>query len=55
MQHHCVTFNFGLAKVSLPAIFETFSSYDKDMWTAATAIAAVLQVINFTASSLLVY
>ena len=31
--HHGVTFNFGSAKVSSPAIFETC---DKDIWIAAT-------------------
>ena len=34
--HHGVTFNFGSAKVCLPAIFETSFSYDKDIWIAAT-------------------
>ena len=28
--HHGVTFNFGSAKVCLPAIFETSFFYDKD-------------------------
>ena len=34
--HHGVIFNFGSAKVSSPAIFETSLSYDKDMWIAET-------------------
>ena len=34
--HHGVTFNFGSAKVCLPAISETCFSYDKDIWIAAT-------------------
>ena len=34
--HHGVTFNFGSAKVSSPAIFDTSFSYDKDKWNAAT-------------------
>ena len=49
------------AKVCSPAIFETSSSYDKDIWIAATdyfmhfyiivlfPLTAVLQLINFTA------
>ena len=60
--HHGVTFNFGSAKVCSPAIFETFLSYDKDIWIAATdyymhfyiivlfPLTAFLQLINFTAS-----
>ena len=59
--HHGVTFNFGSAKVCSPAIFETFFSYDKDIWIAATdyfmhfyiivlfPLTAVLQLIRFTA------
>ena len=34
--HHGVTFNFGSAKVCLPATFETSFSYDKYIWSAAT-------------------
>ena len=34
--HHGVTFNFGSAKVSSPAIFETSFSYDNYIWIAAT-------------------
>ena len=34
--HHSVTFNFGSAKVSSPAIFEICVSYDKYIWVAAT-------------------
>ena len=34
--HHGVTFNFGSAKVCSPAIFETYFSYDKGIWFAAT-------------------
>ena len=60
--HHCVTFNFGSAKVCSPAIFETSFSYDRDMWIASTdyymhfyiivlfPLTAILQLINFTAS-----
>ena len=60
--HHGVTFNFGSAKVCSPAIFETFFSYTKDIWIAATDYylhfyiivlfpsTAILQLINFTAS-----
>ena len=33
--HHGVTFNFGSAKVCSSAIFETYFSYDKDIWIAA--------------------
>ena len=33
--YHGVTFNFGSAKVCSPAIFETYFSYDKDIWIAA--------------------
>ena len=44
-----------------PAVFETYSSYDKDIWIAATdydmvfylivlfQLPAILQLINFTA------
>ena len=61
--HHGVTFNFGCAKECLPAIFEMFFSYDKDIWIAVTdyyilhfnlimlfPLTAILQLINFTAS-----
>ena len=60
--HHGVTFNFGSAKVCSPSIFETSSSYDKDIWISATdyfkhfyiivlfPLISVLQLINFTAS-----
>ena len=60
--HHGVTFNFAPAKVCSPAIFETCSSYDKDIWIAATdyymlfyiivlfPLTDILQLINFTAS-----
>ena len=34
--HHGVTFFAQSAKVCSPAIFETFFSYDKDIWIAAT-------------------
>ena len=34
--HHSVTFNFRFAKVCSPSIYETFFSYDKDIWIAAT-------------------
>ena len=57
--HHGVTFNFGSAKACSPAIFETCSSYDKDIWIAATdcymnfniivlfPLTVVLQLIKF--------
>ena len=60
--HHGMTFNFGSAKVCLPAIFETSFSYDKDIWIAATdyymhfyilvlfPLTAILQLINSIAS-----
>ena len=65
--HHGVTFNFGSAKVCSPAIFETYFSYDKDIWIATTdyyihfylivlfPLTAILQLINFKASRFLVY
>ena len=34
--HNGVTFNFGSAKVCSPAIYETFFSYDKDIWITAS-------------------
>ena len=34
--HHCLTFNFGTAKVCSLGIFETCFSYDKDIWIAST-------------------
>ena len=34
--YHGVTFNFGSAKLCLPAIFETCFFYDKDIWITAT-------------------
>ena len=60
--HHGMTFNFGSAKVSSPAILETCFSYDKDKWIAAIdyymylyiivlfSLTFILQLINFTAS-----
>ena len=58
--HHGVTFNFGIAKVCSPAIFETCFSYDKDIWIAATdyymyffvllPLTPIFQLINLTAS-----
>ena len=60
--HHCVTFNFGSAKVCSPTIFETYFSYGKDIWIAATdyyrhfytivlfPLTAILQLISFTVS-----
>ena len=36
MHHHDVVFNLGSTKVCLPAMFETYFSYDKDIWIAAT-------------------
>ena len=58
---------FCSAKVCSPAIFETFFSYDKDIWITATGyymhfyeivlfpLTAILQLINFTVSYFLVY
>ena len=55
--HHCVTFNFGSAKVGSPAIFEISL-----LWVAATVyymhfyiivlfpLTSILQLINFTVS-----
>ena len=60
--HHGGNFNFGSPKVCSPAIFETYFSYDKDIWIAATddyvhfyiivlfPLTAILQLISFTAS-----
>ena len=62
MHHHGVTFSFCSAKICLPAIFETYFSYDKDIWIAATdyymsfylivlfPLTAMLQLIHFTVS-----
>ena len=36
VHHHGVTFNLVSAKVCCPAIFETYFSYDKDIWIATT-------------------
>ena len=36
MVYHGVKFILGFAKVCSPAIFETYFSYDKDIWIAAT-------------------
>ena len=48
--HHGATFNFGSAKVCSPAIFETYLSYTKDIWIAATDYQSinqsVVQVLN---------
>ena len=58
---HGVTFNLDSAKVSSPAILETYVSSHKDIWNAATdysmyfdlivllPLTAVLLLINFTA------
>ena len=58
---HGVTFNFGSAKMCLPAIFEICFSYDKDILITASdyymhfyiivlfLLTAILQLINFTA------
>ena len=63
--HHSVTFNFGSAKMCSPArfgyaILETYLSYDKDIWIAATdyymhfyinvlfPLTAILKLINFS-------
>ena len=64
MHDHGVPFNFGPTKVCSSATFETYFSYDKDIWIAATdyytcmyfyiivlgPLTAILQLINFTAS-----
>ena len=42
MQHHGMTFNFGSAQVFLPGMFDTFFSYDKDIWIVATDYYYVL-------------
>ena len=34
--YHGVKFSLGSAKVFSPAIFETYFSYDKDIWITAT-------------------
>ena len=59
--HHGVTFNFGSAKVCLPAIYETSFSDDKDILMASTdyylhfyiivpfLLISILQLISFTA------
>ena len=64
--HHGEIFNFGSAKGCSPVIFETCFSYDKDIWIAATdyyihfykivlfSLTTILQLINFTAFSLLI-
>ena len=60
--HHGVTFNFGSTKVCSSAIFETFFSYDKEIWITENdnyvyiyiivlfLLTAILQLITFTAS-----
>ena len=65
--HHDVTFIFGSGKVYSPAVFHTCFSYDRVIWIAATdyyvyfyiivlfSLTAILQSINFIASSFLVY
>ena len=62
VHQHGGTFNLSSAKVFSPVIFETYFSYHKDIWIAATdyymyfylivlfPLTAVLQSINFTAS-----
>ena len=62
MLSHGVIFDLGSARVCSPAIFETYFSYDKDIWIAETdnylylyllvlfLLVAILQSINFTAS-----
>ena len=47
--HHGVTFNFGSSKVCSPAIFEACfsSSYDKDIWIAATDYYMNFYIIVF--------
>ena len=64
MHHHGVTFNFGSARVYLPAILQKCFSYDKGLWIAVTdyymyfyitvpfpLTAAILQLINLTDTS----
>ena len=49
-----VTFNFGSAEVSLPAIFETCFSYDKDIRIAATDFYMYFYIIVlFTLTAIL--
>ena len=48
--HHGVTFNFGSAKVCIPAIFETSFFYDKDICIAATDYYIAL--LNYCAISI---
>ena len=70
MLNHAVTFNVGSDKVCSPAIFEIYTKdiwIDKDIWIVVTdyymyffpimlfLLAAILQLINFTASYYLVY
>ena len=57
---HDVTFNLGSAKVCSPAIFETYFSYHKNVWIAATdycmgfylffSIDSYTSIYKFTAS-----
>ena len=47
MHYHGVTFNFSSAKVCSPAIFETYFSYDKDIWFAATDYMSFYIVVLF--------
>ena len=55
MHHHGVTFHLCSAKLCSPAIFETYLSYDKDIWIAAfdyyinliIPLTAILQFRNF--------
>ena len=67
MLNHGVTFNYSSAKVCSPAIYETSFSYDKGIWIAVTdfymyiylivlsSLTITLQLVNFTASLILVY
>ena len=68
MQNHGLAFNLGSARVCCsPAVFETYFSFHNGTWIAVTyygiyfylivlfPLIAILQLINLTASKLLVY
>ena len=39
MLNHGVTFNLGFPKVCSSAMFETYVSYDKDIWIVVTDLS----------------
>ena len=61
MLNYDITINLGSTKVCLPAIFERYYSYDKDIWIAVNCYyiyfylivlflyVAILHLINFKA------